>query len=311
MKIGYARVSTEEQHLDLQLAALKARKCDVVFSDHGISGARFDRPGLEDALARAERGDTFVVWRLDRLGRSLSHLVRVVGDLSKRGVEFESLTENIDTKSPTGMLIFHMIAALAEFERALISERTRAGVAAARSRGKKVGRPPALSEAQREQARNLLEGCNEAVVAQTFNVHLRTLRRHLDRSPSPIATTSGQDDSIVPHDQVGGHQPLEMPIDNDESRDGRPDSPCWHCIQASNVVENGPGSGTGQRARSPGTAGNPKKSTLHHAEPMSRIGPICSVAGVRRCGQPARTVVPAHDPTRDGFVELAGKRGTR
>ena len=207
MKIGYARVSTEEQHLDLQLAALEARKCDVVFSDHGISGARFDRPGLEDALARAEHGDTFVVWRLDRLGRSLSHLVAVVSDLSKRGVEFESLTENIDTKSPTGMLIFHMIAALAEFERALISERTRAGVAAARSRGKKVGRPPALSEAQREQARSLLECYNEVVVAQTFNVHLRTLRRHLDKPPSRTATISDQDEFIDPHDQPGESQP--------------------------------------------------------------------------------------------------------
>jgi DNA invertase Pin-like site-specific DNA recombinase len=204
MKIGYARVSTEDQYLDLQLAALNARKCDLIFSDHGISGARFDRRGLEDALARAERGDTVVVWRLDRLGRSLSQLVGVVSDLSKRGVEFESLTENIDTKSPTGMLIFHMIAALAEFERALISERTRAGVAAARSRGKKVGRPPALSEAEREQARTLLQDYSEAVVAQTFNIHLRTLRRHLDRPSSRIGSNNGRDDFSGPHDQSCG-----------------------------------------------------------------------------------------------------------
>ncbi|WP_081053215.1 recombinase family protein [Burkholderia territorii] len=141
MKIGYARVSTEEQSLDLQLSALKAANSDRILSDHGVSGSRFDRPGLKEALELAQAGDTLVVWRLDRLGRSLSHLVEVVSDLGKRGIEFVSLTESIDTRSSTGMLMFHMIAALAEFERALISERTRAGMAAARARGAKIGRP--------------------------------------------------------------------------------------------------------------------------------------------------------------------------
>jgi len=143
MKIGYARVSTEDQHLDLQLSALKAHGCDAIFYDHGASGSRFDREGFLEALRTAQRGDTLVVWRLDRLGRSLGHLVKVISGLEKRGVEFASLTESIDTKSPTGMLMFHMIAALAEFERSLISERTRAGMAEARRRGSKLGRPRA------------------------------------------------------------------------------------------------------------------------------------------------------------------------
>lgn len=141
MKIGYARVSTEEQNLDLQLLALQAAGCDAILSDRGISGSRFDRPGLHDALNAAQAGDTLVVWRLDRLGRSLSHLVDVVSDLGRHNIEFVSLTESIDTRSSTGMLMFHMIAALAEFERSLISERTRAGIAAARARGVKIGRP--------------------------------------------------------------------------------------------------------------------------------------------------------------------------
>ncbi|WP_080431511.1 recombinase family protein [Burkholderia ubonensis] len=141
MKIGYARVSTEEQCLDLQLSALKAAGCDTILSDHGVSGSRFDRPGLHEALRIAQVGDTLLVWRLDRLGRSLRHLLEAVNSLGQRGVEFASLTERIDTRSSTGMLMFHMIAALAEFERSLISERTRAGMAAARARGAKIGRP--------------------------------------------------------------------------------------------------------------------------------------------------------------------------
>ena len=141
MKIGYARVSTEEQSLDLQLLALQAAGCDMILSDHGACGSRFDRPGLHEALSVVQAGDTLIVWRLDRLGRSLGHLVEMVGGLGKRNVEFVSLTESIDTRSPTGMLMFHLIAALAEFERSLISERTRAGMVAARVRGAKIGRP--------------------------------------------------------------------------------------------------------------------------------------------------------------------------
>jgi DNA invertase Pin-like site-specific DNA recombinase len=183
MKIGYARVSTEEQHLDLQLTALQAFGCDRIFTDHGISGTRFDRPGLQEALGTLKPGDTLVVWRLDRLGRSLGHLVEVMSGLRKRGIEFASLTESINTNSPAGMFMFHMIAALAEFERALISERTRAGVAAARNRGRRPGRPPALTLEQRAHARELLKEQSETSVAQIFRVHHRTIRRLMKETP--------------------------------------------------------------------------------------------------------------------------------
>ena len=179
MKIGYARVSTDEQHLDLQISALQAYGCDEIFSDSGISGACFDRPGLNDALQAGSDGSTLVVWRLDRLGRSLSHLIAVIGRLNAEGVQFVSLTECIDTDSPVGRFTFHMIAALAEFERSLISERTRAGLSSARLRGSKLGRPRALSAAEQCQARTLLTTRSEAEVAELFCIHVRTLRRHL------------------------------------------------------------------------------------------------------------------------------------
>lgn len=140
-RIGYARVSTEEQNLDLQRIALEATGCDTIITDQGISGARVERPGLNRVLALARRGDTVVVWRLDRLGRSLSHLVCLMAEFRVNGIHFASLNEAIDTGTSAGMFMFHMIAALAEFERALISERTRAGMAAARVRGVKLGRP--------------------------------------------------------------------------------------------------------------------------------------------------------------------------
>jgi len=179
MKIGYARVSTDEQHLDLQIAALKAHGCDVIYTDQGVSGARFDRPGLNNALDQATGGSTLVVWRLDRLGRSLKHLVTVIASLNERGVQVVSLTESIDTNSSTGRFTFHMIAALAEFERSLISERTRAGMRSARDRGSQIGRPPALNAEQLEQARDLLQHQSARSVAKVFNIHHRTLRRSL------------------------------------------------------------------------------------------------------------------------------------
>ncbi len=141
MKIGYARVSTDVQRMDLQLDALTQAGCDQIFKDHGISGASTDRPGLQQAMDMLQEGDTLIVWRLDRLGRSLVNLVEYVSNLGKQGVEFRSLTESIDTSSSGGKLLFHMIAALAEFERSLISERTKAGMAAAKLRGKHIGRP--------------------------------------------------------------------------------------------------------------------------------------------------------------------------
>jgi len=177
MKIGYARVSTHEQSLALQLDALRAAGCSKFFTDHGVSGTEFCRRGLDAALSQAKEGDTLVVWRLDRLGRSLSKLVDLITHLERRGIEFVSLNESINTNSSGGVLIFHMMAALAEFERNLISERTRAGIAAARARGSKLGRRRALSPTQRVQALELLRFQSAAEVANQFNVHPRTMLR--------------------------------------------------------------------------------------------------------------------------------------
>ena len=181
MKIGYARVSTEEQNLDLQLQALKAAGCDAIYEDHGISGSAAERPGLADARARAKPGDVLVVWRLDRLGRSLPHLIEAMNSLREAGIGFCSLQEQIDTTNAGGRFYFHMLAALAEFERELISERTRAGMAAARRRGKHIGRPRKLTAQQVTHARELLRSGKETrgSVAALFKVDVATLRRAL------------------------------------------------------------------------------------------------------------------------------------
>jgi DNA invertase Pin-like site-specific DNA recombinase len=142
MLIGYARVSTDDQTLDLQRDALTTAGCDRIFTDT-ISGATADRIGLSEALGFVRSGDTLVVWRLDRLGRSLRHLIETVTALEQRGIGLRSLTEALDTTSPGGKLVFHIFGALAEFERDLIRERTRAGLVAARARGRSGGRPKA------------------------------------------------------------------------------------------------------------------------------------------------------------------------
>src|ERR671919_475121 len=145
MLIGYARVSTHEQTLNLQQDALTTAGCTKIFTDTA-SGAKTERKGLEEALIYVRRGDTLVVWRLDRLGRSLPHLITTMTDLEERGIGFKSLTENIDTTTSGGKLIFHIFGALAEFERNLIRERTQAGLNAARARGETGGRPKALTD---------------------------------------------------------------------------------------------------------------------------------------------------------------------
>lgn len=208
MKIGYARVSTDDQHLDLQLNALSQANCHVIFRDQGISGANFCRPGLTAALELAGSGDQLVVWRLDRLGRSLSKLVELLGTLGERNIQFSSLTESIDTLSAGGRLVFHMMAALSEFERSLISERTRAGLEAARARGVQLGRRPALSPTQSIEALDLLSTTDAKEVAQIFDVHPRTLRRLVDRAknderegspiPAPTLSPDEQDPLVVP-----------------------------------------------------------------------------------------------------------------
>jgi DNA invertase Pin-like site-specific DNA recombinase len=190
MIVGYARVSTGEQKLDLQIQALENLGCEQIFSDHGQSGFRFQRGGLEGALRALRPGGTLVVWRLDRLGRSLSGLVSLMEQLGGRNIHFRSVTENIDTASSGGKLMFHMMAALAEFERSIISERTRAGMAAAKARGSKFGRPRSLSDEKlRRAALAIHAGDTTArVLAVEFGVSARTLHRRLKELP--------------PHDEV-------------------------------------------------------------------------------------------------------------
>jgi DNA invertase Pin-like site-specific DNA recombinase len=165
MLIGYYRVSTNDQTEDLQVDALKLAGCEKIYGDHGISGSKTDRPDLNKALADLRAGDTLVVWRLDRLGRSLPHLIEVVNGLSERGVEFRSIKETIDTSSATGKMLFHIIAAMAEFERDLIKERTCAGLAAARARGRNGGRPKALTQEKVKIAKTLYEAKDMSVAA--------------------------------------------------------------------------------------------------------------------------------------------------
>lgn len=183
MKIGYARVSREEQKEDLQQDALKAAGCERIFGDT-ISGAQTERPGLQEALEFVRAGDTIVVWRLDRLARSLTYLIQLLTQLRERGVGFQSLNEQIDTTSSTGKLIFHVFGALAEFERDLIRERTRAGLAAARARGRVGGHPRAVplnSPKKLAILRTLYQDKDNSIkdICQTLGVSRSTLYRYL------------------------------------------------------------------------------------------------------------------------------------
>lgn len=183
MRIGYARVSTHEQNLELQIDALKKAGCLRIFKDT-LSGAKKDRPGLEEALTYVRKGDTLLVWRLDRLGRSLKDLIEIVSKLEKQGIGFRSLQESIDTTTSGGRLIFHVFGALAEFERSLIRERTYAGLAAARARGRKGGRPRKLSEKQMELARSLYSSKKHSIkdICQILDISKPTLYGYLRQS---------------------------------------------------------------------------------------------------------------------------------
>ncbi|HEY9657179.1 MAG TPA: recombinase family protein [Allocoleopsis sp.] len=164
MLIGYERVSTDDQNLALQHDALLSAGCDKIFSDK-MSGAKADRPGLKQAFAFARKGDTLVVWRLDRLGRSLKDLIALIEELESRKIGFRSLQENIDTTTSGGKLIFHLFGALAEFERNLIRERTYAGLAAARARGRKGGRRQKLTPQEIEIGRSLAADPSRSVTS--------------------------------------------------------------------------------------------------------------------------------------------------
>lgn len=174
---GYARVSTLDQNEALQLDALQEAGCDDVFTDHA-SGKLASRPALDEMLARLRPGDTVVIWKLDRLGRSLRHLLEVVAHLEDRGVALRVLTEQIDTSTPGGKLVFHVFGALAEFERDLIRERTQAGLAAARARGRTGGRPTVLTP-EKLRAAESMRTAGEPVsdIARALGVSRATVYR--------------------------------------------------------------------------------------------------------------------------------------
>ena len=182
LPFGYARVSTDDQNLALQLDALKKAGCTRVFSDK-VSGARLIRPGLDDALSHLRSGDVLVVWKLDRLGRSVKGPVDLVNTLEARDIDFRSLTDGIDTKTPAGRFFFHVMASLAQMERELIVERTRAGLAAARKVGRVGGRKRRMTDSKIKAARRLLAGGTPPRdVAEDLGVSVPTLYRWLPAS---------------------------------------------------------------------------------------------------------------------------------
>jgi DNA invertase Pin-like site-specific DNA recombinase len=184
MLIGYARVSTYEQNLDLQKNTLKASGCEKIYEDK-ISGARAERPGLTRALEDLRPEDCLVVWKLDRLGRSLKHLISFVEELAARQVHFKSLTDNIDTSTPGGRFFFHIMASLAQMERELIIERTRAGLKAAREKGRIFGRRRLLNDSKMEAAKKLLTaGVPGKEVAANLGVSISTLYRWIPAAES-------------------------------------------------------------------------------------------------------------------------------
>lgn len=186
MRIGYGRVSTSDQHPELQTDALTAAGCEKLFIDKS-TGAKFDRKGLNEALDYVRSGDTLVVWKLDRLGRSLKDLIEIIGGLDKRGVAFVSLTEAMDTSTPGGTLIFHIMGALAEFERAILRERTNAGLAAARARGRTGGRPYVLTKEQAALAQHMFNDVNIPVstIYRTLGISRATLYTYIDATTRP------------------------------------------------------------------------------------------------------------------------------
>ena len=190
MLIGYARVSTQEQTLALQQDALTSAGCERILTDT-LSGSAAERPGLTQAFTLLRPGDTLVVWRLDRLGRSLRHLIDTVTTLHERGIGFKSLTEQIDTTTPSGKLVFHVFGALAEFERDLIQERTQAGLRAARARGRVGGRPKALADPKKlAMVQRLYEDPTTSIddICRTLRISRTTPYRYV-RPRTRAATT--------------------------------------------------------------------------------------------------------------------------
>jgi DNA invertase Pin-like site-specific DNA recombinase len=180
MLVGYARVSTQDQNLNLQKDALKKTGCEKIYTDVG-SGAHFDRKGLSDALAFMREGDCLVVWKLDRLGRSLKDLIETINDIHRKKMCFQSLQENLNTATSAGKLVFHVFGALAEFERDIIRDRTRAGLNAARARGRLGGRPRILDQSKVGMAKILMADHSNTIknICKTLRVSKSTLYRSL------------------------------------------------------------------------------------------------------------------------------------
>lgn len=187
MLIGYCRVSTSDQNLSLQKDELIKFGCEKIFEDVA-SGAKSERVGLEAAIGFAREGDTLVIWKLDRLGRSLRDLIEIVNRLEQSGVSFVCMTQNIDTRTPGGKLFFHIFGALAEYERELIRERTKAGLSAARARGRKGGRKPALNEEQIEQARAMMDNPKLKIksIIKTLRISKATLYKYVPMGKSAV-----------------------------------------------------------------------------------------------------------------------------
>src|SRR5215211_3297359 len=281
MQIGYARVSTDEQTLNLQLDALAAAGCDRLCTDTA-SGAKADRPGLREALDHLRAGDTLVVWRLDRLGRSLRHLIETVTTLAQRGVGFKSLTESIDTTSPGGKLIFHIFGALAEFERDLIRERTRAGLTAARARGRKGGHPrvKSLTDPKQLAVAKRLYAAKDTTVdemsSSSFHRGPRALRHpqvrpdNLTLVPASLLPRKADDEAIA--DQLPrGEVLLVLPS---------ADSPERTTLAARRPLVSGQGPprhhphrGTPPACREPMTAPRFHNIAVDSPSPLSTLGP--------------------------------------
>lgn len=193
MLIGYARVSTLDQNLELQFDALKAAGCERLFQDKA-SGLNTERPGLDGALDHLRPGDTLVVWRLDRLGRSLRHLIETVGALEERGIGFRSVQEAIDTTTSSGKLVFQIFGALAEFERNLIRERTQAGLAAARARGRNGGRPKGLDAAKTQLLYDLYDARERSVmeICKLLGISKPTLYAYVNRRKRAATAVDGE-----------------------------------------------------------------------------------------------------------------------
>jgi len=181
MRVGYVRVSDTEQTENLQIDALRLAGCEVIYGDHGVSGVTTKRQGLNDVLEALQKGDTLVVWKIDRLGRSTVHLLLLLDELRQRGVDFVSVTQGIDTTTAAGRMVYGQLALFAEFEREQISERTKAGMRAAKKRGKHIGRPRKLTVEQIDYARDQIAKRQNTIgcIARTYGVSPATVQRSI------------------------------------------------------------------------------------------------------------------------------------